>query len=71
MPEHLSLAQVVQIRDKGRAILIDSELPQSEKLRFLVTMCRDSKGIGLDQLPVESVQSLLRVDWARLTTSLR
>jgi hypothetical protein len=70
MPHHLSLSQVVQIRDKGRFILQDKEMTQREKVGYIMAMCRDDKGIGLERLPVESVKTLLSTDWERLTKTL-
>ena len=61
---------MVQIRDKGRLILNDREMTQREKVGFIVAMCRDDKGIGLERLPVESVKAMLSTDWELLTKTL-
>ena len=66
----LSLAQIVQIRDKARSILMDKELTKADKIGQLMVLCHDDKRIGVDHLSVDALRSLLYKEWNLLTRLL-
>jgi len=64
--DQLSLAQVVLIRDKARAILVDKELTKAEKIGQVMVLCHDDKKIGVNHFSIDALRSLIDREWGFL-----